>query len=114
MTKMGKGSRNRLNRAEARRTLEYRDARKQVLRDVNAELAKATERFYYDEVTVILWVLHETFGFGKDRLRRFYHNYAKVNNKLKEHYSLQDNDLHFLTKQLLAGIGVSIEEFDSE
>ena len=111
---MGKGSRNRLDRAKTRQSLNYRDARREMFRSVNAELAKSTERFYYDEVTVILWVLHETFGFGKDRLRRFYHNYAKINNQLKEHYSMQDNDLHYLTEQLLAGIGVSIEEFEAE
>ena len=111
---MGKGSRNRQNRNETKRTLEYRNARKQVLREVNAELAKATDRFYYDEVTVILWVLHETFGFGRDRLKRFYDNYSRVNNQLKEHYSMQDNDLHYLTEQLLAGIGVTIEEFERE
>lgn len=111
---MGKGNRNRLNRTETKQTLEYRSARRQVLREVNAELAKATERFFFDEVTVILWVLHETFGFGRDRLKRFYDNYSRVNNQLKAHYELKDNDLHFLTKELLAGIGVSIEEFDSE
>lgn len=111
---MGKGSRNRQNRTETKRTMEYRNARKQVLREVNAELAKATDRFYYDEVTVILWVLHETFGFGRDRLKRFYDNYSLVNNQLKEHYSMQDNDLHYLTEQLLAGIGVTIEEFERE
>ena len=111
---MGKGSRNRQNRTETKRTLEYRNARKQVLREVNAELAKATDRFYYDEVTVILWVLHETFGFGRDRLKRFYDNYSRVNNQLKEHYAMQDNDLHYLTEKLLAGIGVTIEEFERE
>lgn len=111
---MGKGSRNRQNRTETKRTLEYRNARKQVLREVNAELAKATDRFYYDEVTVILWVLHETFGFGKDRLKRFYDNYSKVNNQLKAHYELKDNDLHYLTQELLKGIGVTIEEFERE
>lgn len=111
---MGKGTRNRLTRAETKKTIGYRDVRREVLREVNAELAKATDRFYYDEVTIILWVLHETFGFGKDRLRRFYHNYGKVNAKLKEHYQFKDNDLHYLTQELLKGIGVSIEEFEGE
>ena len=111
---MGKGNRNRLTRSETKRTLEYRDARRQVMREVNAELAKATDRFFYDEVTIILWCLHETFGFGKERLRRFYNNYNKVNSQLKEHYQFKDNDLHYLTEQLLAGIGVTIEEFERE
>lgn len=111
---MGKGLRNRLERAKARQSLDYRDARREMFRAVNAELAKATDRFYYDEVTVILWVLHETFGFGKDRLKRFYDNYSKVNNQLKAHYELKDNDLHYLTQELLKGIGVTIEEFERE
>ena len=58
---MGKGARNRLNRTGAKQTLAYRDARRQVLREVNQELTKATDRFFYDEVTVILWVLHQQF-----------------------------------------------------
>ena len=32
---MGKGARNRLNRTGAKQTLAYRDARRQVLREVN-------------------------------------------------------------------------------
>ena len=111
---MGKGSRNRLERTKARQSLDYRDARREMFRAVNAELSKATDRFFYDEVTIILWCLHETFGFGKERLRRFYNNYNKVNSQLKEHYQFKDNDLHYLTEQLLAGIGVSIEEFEKE
>lgn len=110
---MGKGARNRLNRAGMKQTLAYRDARRQVLREVNQELTKATDRFFYDEVTVILWVLHQQFGFGKERLKKFYVNYNKENQKLRDHYAASDQDLHYITSHLLEKIGVSVEEFEA-
>lgn len=111
---MGKGSRNRQARTEARQNLAYREAHREVLREVNKELSRATDRFFYDEVTVILWVLHQQFGFGRDRLKKFYVNYNMENQKLRDYYSAADKDLHYVTDHLLKRIGVDIDAFEAE
>ena len=109
---MGKGARNRLTRTAAKQSATERDMRRTVLREINTELTRATERFFEDETSVILWVLHETFGMGRDRLRRFYDNYAKVNSQLKDHYSMNDSDMHYMTRRLLKDIGVDLDEWE--
>lgn len=111
---MGKGARLRQQRQETKQSLQYRDARRVMLMEVNAELSRSTDRFFYDEVCIILWSLHETFGFGKDRLKRFYCNYSNINQQLKKHYEMKDNDLHFLTDKLLKEIGVDIDAWEKE
>jgi hypothetical protein len=111
---MGKGARNRLNRAAAKQTPEFRAARREIYRQVNNELHLSTERFFRDETSVILWVLHDTFGFGKDRLKRFYVNYEKVNADLRKHYSMSNSDMRYITDRLLKDIGVDLDEWEHD
>lgn len=111
---MGKGTRNRLNRTAAKQGASERDMKRVVMREINQELSRATDRFFYDEVTVILWVLHQQFGFGKERLKKFYVNYNKENQKLRDYYSASDKDLHYVTDHLLRQIGVNIDAWNDE
>ena len=111
---MGKGARNRLNRTAAKQTPEFRAARREVYRQVNNELTLSTKRFFKDETAVVLWVLHDTFGFGKDRLKRFYVNYEKVNADLRKHYSMSNSDMRYITDRLLKDIGVDLDEWEME
>ena len=111
---MGKGSRNRQNRAEAKQAATDRDMRRVVLRELNTELSSATDRFFQDETSVILWVLHTTFGFGAERLRRFYDGYKPANDKLKEYYAMSDSDMPYMTKRLLKDIGVDLDEWERD
>lgn len=111
---MGKGTRNRLNRTAAKQGASERDMKRVVMREINQELSRATDRFFRDETAVILWVLHETFGFGKDRLKKFYVNYEKVNNNLKEHYAMSDSDMKYLADRMLKDIGVDLDEWSEK
>lgn len=111
---MGKGSRNRQKRIEAKQTPMFRDARREVYRQVNNELVAATNRFFRDETSVVLWVLHDQFGFGKDRLKKFYVNYEKVNADLRKHYSMSNSDMRYMTDRLLKEIGVDLDAWEME
>lgn len=111
---MGKGSRNRAQRTVAKQDASDREMRRVVLRELNTELSKSADRFFRDETSVILWVLHEVFGMGKIRLRRFYDRYAQETGKLKEHYSMSDSDMQYMTSQLLKNIGVDLSEWEKE
>ena len=39
-----------------------------------------------NSMTLSMWVLHEEFGFGGERLRRFYRGMAKQATLINEHY----------------------------
>ena len=113
---MGKGARNRAKRDGVKDTLGYRDMKREVLREVNKQLAAAQERFIRDEVAIILWTLHtmEKDPWGKKRLKEFYDKYSVNLNKLKEHYEASDNDLKYIAHDQLKRIGVDLDEWEAE
>ena len=39
-----------------------------------------------DMDAVVLWALHETFGFGADRLKKYYTNFIKKYQELQEYF----------------------------
>ncbi len=117
-TTMGKGARLRRERIENRDTtlelMTRHDLRTAMNREINKQLGAATERFFRDETAVILWVLHQRFGFGAGRLRQFYDCYNQEWEKLKNHYEMSDSDLPYLAKQQLKKIGVNLDEWGKE
>lgn len=44
------------------------------------------QRRCLDLDTVVMWILHRRFGFGKDRCRRFYDEYKPTTGKFSEMY----------------------------
>ncbi len=76
---MGKGSRLRSARSHSRSAAETflakPENRRAMKNEINNQLSADAERFYRDEAAVILWMLHAIFGFGPERLRRFFVGY---------------------------------------
>lgn len=112
---MAKGLRYRQKRRDAdmqvKDFLKDPEVQKAMQKEINAQLAGANDRFFQDETSIILWVLHETFGFGKKRLRRYYDRYEIEWKALKEHYEMSDNDMNFVATEKLKKIGVDLEEW---
>ena len=118
---MGKGARNRQNRTAAREDPKIREIRREVLREFNNNLVDASDRLYVNWASTILWVLHQQFGFGHDRLRRFYTEYTKEINSLKEYYKSGKNindvssaEVQYVAAELLKGIGVDVAAWAKE
>lgn len=72
------------------------------------------EQFSADWEAVILWQLHEIFGFGKGRLERFYRSMTKSHEELRKHYEISENDQGWLYREKLKGIDVDIEALRRE
>lgn len=65
-----------------------------------------------DEIdALILWELHEQFGFGAKRLRRFYDGFTQAYEDLRKRYECTDEDAIWVCQQKLRGIGVDIKEW---
>jgi hypothetical protein len=115
---LGKGARNRAKssaeKAEAQKVLTQLGVRRMIDKDVRKSLAEATDRFFDQEIAVILWVLHEVFGFGKLRLRRFYNRYDKEARRLRAYYEMDDKDIGYLARRSLKGIGVDLDQWKRE
>jgi hypothetical protein len=66
-----------------------------------------------DEVTaLVLWLLHEKFGFGKKRLREFYDAFHTDLDKLVERYYLPEEDKMWLCTHMLKEYGIDISEWN--
>lgn len=64
---------------------------------------------------MVLWVLHEVFGFGPTRLRRFYQAFGGQIEDLAERYQMTDNgDRVWLCTHKLKEYGVDLEEWEKE
>lgn len=64
--------------------------------------------------SVILWVLHERFGFGEKRLRKFFDSYAAELNALEKRYEMGDEDMAWLCRYKLKEYGIDIAEWNKE
>ena len=76
-------------------------------REVNAIF----ERRCLDLDTIVMWILHRRFGFGKDRCRRFFDEYRPVSNGFWEQYGEARFDI--MREDLLRD-GIDIERWGSE
>ena len=72
----------------------------EMLRQLNSNMASDLEATF-------LWALHTEFGFGAERLRRFYDCVAESREALLRHYEMQ-NDAEFILLHKLRDIGVDV------
>ncbi len=84
---------------------------------LKAEIARQVheldEKFSAEICAMLLWALHEEFGFGADRLRRVWNCVAVHRAELLKHYDMQDN-AEFILLYKLRQIGVDVEKWTAE
>lgn len=87
-----------------------------------AEIQKQTaeyDRKNADEIdAIVLWVLHEVFGFGPTRLKRFHDAFMPELHELLRRYEMEEGDQVWLCTHMLneylATHGTSLEEWRGE
>jgi transposase len=67
-----------------------------------------------DEDAAILYLLHEEYGFGKKRLRKFWDRFNKLHDELIRHYLVEDYETPWICKEKLKNIGIDIDEWERE
>lgn len=84
---------------------------------IRIEMDKYREQIhneYADDIdAVILYTLHSQFGFGKERLRRFYDAVKSTRDGMVKRYEYEDDAL-FACKHKLEEIGVDVEKWNKE
>lgn len=78
----------------------------EMLRQLNDNMASDLEATF-------LWALHTEFGFGTERLRRFYDCVVECRESLLRHYEMED-DSQFILLHKLKEIGVDLKKWDEE
>ena len=112
---MGKGARIRAQRAEDRKNaqeaLKDRKVRKEIDREIGKQSAELHNWFYENELYCMLYTLHNTFGFGATRLRRFCEAYAGQWRALRDYYEGGDIDAPYFAKQALLSAGIDADDW---
>ena len=89
-------------------------AHKDLNKTIDAELRKALDRTVNDLDAMVLLILHKDFGFGFKRLKRFRTAYLAECEKLKEYYSLREEDEAWYAQKRLQEYGLSLESLTEE
>lgn len=81
--------------------------------EAQKQVYEARDKLFNDMDAVIMWVLHEEFGFGKKRMRRFFEAFIREYRGLQEFYEL-GSDTPFVCKKKLMEIGVDIDKWNAD
>lgn len=81
---------------------------KAVDREIEKRLAEFTRMHNLETIAMTLLTLHEEFGFGEARLKRFFDRYDEVVEGLVERYELEDDDAPWIATFKLKEMGIDV------
>lgn len=80
---------------------------------INRQIIERHREFTDDFDYMVMKLLHDHFGFGLTRLRRFYDLFSAENDALIKHYEMPDAGAYIARKEMNE-IGCNIEKWNSE
>ncbi len=83
-------------------------------REIKRQLAEYDRAHALEIDAMVLWVLHDKFGFGKTRLKKFFDEFAGAVDELLEWYEMDTSDQSWICTHKLKEIGVDVEQWDWE
>lgn len=82
--------------------------------EIRKELANFMRQHEFEVDAMILWQLHEQFGFGYDRLFKFYSTFSKNIKSLVEKYEMEESESLWLVTKKLKDYGIDLEKWEKE
>ena len=82
--------------------------------EVKKALAEMDKKNTREIDAMVLWILHDQFGFGPTRLKRFHDNFVKSLDALVERYEMGKEDRIWLCTSMLKDYGIDLDEWDKE
>ncbi len=82
--------------------------------EIQKELAEYDKKHAVELDAMILWVLHEKFGFGPKRLRQFYEGFFGELDALLKRYEMEEGDDLWLCTRKLKDAGVDLAAWHEE
>jgi hypothetical protein len=81
--------------------------------EINRQMLERHRKFSDDVDYMILKILHDHFGFGPSRLRRFYDRFIEDNATLEKHYDMPDAGV-YLAREEMNALGCNVEQWNRE
>lgn len=93
-----------------------KNERKAMLMEIRKELADWDRKNLLELDALILWELHSQFGFGPERLKKFYMGFSNGVHDLASRYEMddEDEDRVWICQKKLKDIGVDMSEWEKE
>lgn len=82
--------------------------------EIYRQLAIDTRKHNLEIVAMTLTTLHEEFGFGEARLKRFFDRYDEVVESLVKRYELSEGDEPWIAAHKLKEKGIDVEAWYAE
>ena len=82
--------------------------------EIKKQLAEFDEAHSMEIDALVLWILHNEFGFGKKRLRKFYEAFADQIYSLVDRYQMEDSKAIWLCTFDLEREGIPVKEWHKE
>jgi hypothetical protein len=82
--------------------------------EIRKQLAEFDQKNAMELDALVLWILHNQFGFGEKRLKRFYDAFAEEIFKLVDRYIMEDSDAIWLCTFDLERDGIDIKKWHEE
>lgn len=60
------------------------------MHEINQQILAKDKEYQLDIDTMVLWTLHQCYGWGATRLKRFYRDMMKEHLRMREFYELDD------------------------
>lgn len=83
-------------------------------REVRKAMAEYDAKNALEIDAMVLWILHEQFGFGPKRLKRFHDGFVPAIKDLIERYNLDNKDSAWLCTHKLKEYGIDLKEWNEE
>lgn len=94
---------------------EFTAAEKRALNmEIHRQLAEYDKKHTREIDAIILWTLHEKFGWGEVRLKRFYDEFSKEFENLLGRYEVDVSDGVWLCTKRLKELGIDLEEWEKD
>ena len=82
--------------------------------EIQKQLVEYDRKHAAEIDAMILWVLHSEFGFGQERLRRFYNCFSASIDSLIKRYEMEDSDQIWLCTHMLKDYGIDIDKWHKD
>ena len=88
-------------------------SKKAIDEEIRRQMAEYDKKNELEIDALVLWILHEEFGFGPKRLKKFYERFAEKIDELGEYYSMPE-EMPWLCTIKLRDYGIDLEEWQKE
>lgn len=87
--------------------------RKALEKEIQRQLSEYDQKNTKEIDATVLWILHEEFGFGVSRLKRFHDILNQRLKELSEYYEMDEKNQSLLCSVKLKSYGVDLDEWSN-